>query len=50
MHVDGLGIKPLMCSVVWRPGYDVEVEVEAEGPQATGALYKMGPPKAPLDT
>lgn len=50
VHVDGLGIKPEMCSVVWRPGYDVEVEVEShEGPQRpTGALYKMGPPKALL--
>lgn len=49
VHVDGLGIKPEMCSVMWRPGYDVEVQVESSDPwpsqRSMGALYKIGPPK-----
>eukprot|EP00913_Durusdinium_trenchii_P017255 g16225.t1 len=62
IHVDGLGIQPErrhgplrrpgtagglpMCSVVWRPGHDVEIQVEAGGqPTRPTALHKIGPPK-----
>ncbi|CAJ1405896.1 unnamed protein product [Effrenium voratum] len=48
IHVEGLGITPEMCSLVWRPGREVELQVSDnaagswERPTRQGALFKQG--------